>query len=121
MSSQSSALFDKNTLKKELHVDDKSLICKLLEEFNRQLQEVDKLASCVDTEDEIRSFIAQHTHRLKASSQAIGARQLAKCLLKLDEDSSSNPGEMRAVFRVFQLLIIPTQKAIAAEIANMKG
>jgi HPt (histidine-containing phosphotransfer) domain-containing protein len=119
MNKESHPIFDPATLPESFDIDDADILREFYAEFLLQLDELKRVLARTGSATANRGELATSAHRLKSSSQAIGAWQLANCLKMLEQAAVNNTPELQAIFSTTQLLIEPTRTAVNDEIVRL--
>lgn len=119
MTKDSTPMFDPTALSRELEIDEVDVLQMLYGEYLDQLDEMKFTFMRAGALSSSRSEIAQLAHRIKSSSQAVGALQLSNCLRQLEQAAAHNAPELHALFSTVLMLIEPTQRAIRKEIMRL--
>lgn len=119
MSKESHPIFDPTALPDSLEIDDADILQEFHVEFLSQLDDLKRVLARSGSASANRSELATFAHRLKSSSQAIGAAQLANCLKMLEQSAVNNTPDLQAIFSTTQLLVEPTRIAINEEIKRL--
>lgn len=119
MTKESHLIFDPATLPASLEIDDSEILQEFYAEFLSQLEELKRALARSASAAANRSELSGTAHKLKSSSQAIGAWQLSNCLKMLEQAAINNTPEFQAIFSTTQLLIEPTRMAIREEITRL--
>lgn len=121
MNKESHPIFDPAALPESLGIDNADILQEFYAEFLLQLDELKRALTKSGPATGNRSELSTIAHRLKSSSQAIGAWQLASALKMLEQAALNNAPELQAIFSTAQLLVEPTRTAITKEIARLRG
>lgn len=114
-------LFDSKHLSRELEFDDNELLHDLYSEYVLQLVALQTRIAPPNCAQLTPEEVALFSHRLKSSSHAVGAMQLARCLQQLEQAAQHDPATMAPLLTLTLSLVRNTHAALAAEINRLGG
>jgi len=114
-------VFDRRHLSRELELefDDSSL---LLDVYGQYLIQLTDMQTDLCGNNPLllsRKEIAHYSHRLKSSSHAVGAMQLADCLKRLENAALQDQPELESLLGTARLLLTQTHNSVETEISRL--
>lgn len=119
MQTKSACMFDRHILPGSLEIEDPEILREIYEEYLGQIGEMQTTFSRAGAPMSNNEEISMMAHRLKSSSLAVGAHQIADCLKLLEVAARNQAAEFNALFTATRLLITPTRNEILIEINRL--